>query len=183
MAFTAPPKSVSVAALGFYELCEFAKLSRDEQDRMLGHKEAAQELAMNRQLLRSEQTALLEAERQLTERKAAIDADWAALRQVKIEHDAAVVAHQERVKAAADEAERNLSAAMARSAGLDEREAKAAEALKANQSELTARAEHLSDSMAELRKQREALDAREAAIAAREQAAAELSAMLAKVRG
>lgn len=184
MAFTAPPKaSPGIPGMDFWALCEFAKLSKDQQERALGHKAESDRLAQERQSLRAEQTKLMEAERQLAERKDAVDKEWAALRVAKIEHDNAVVQFQARQKVVAEDAERNLNAAMARSAELDQREAglnKRDEEIAESYRALDRHKMEQSASLAEHDKQ---LNAREAAVAAREKAAEELSAMLAKVRG
>jgi len=186
MALTSPSRGSAATGLtprDFYALLDLLA-SPEEARRVLKEIRDAEEVLKTAQAeARKEQTQLVEAERQLAERRTALDADWAALRQAKIEHDANVVAYQAKQKQAEKELAERHETLVARDRALDRRQAELSEreahleVVKKNALEARSKSE------TEMFERSRALDAREAAVAEREKAAADLAAMLAKVKG
>jgi hypothetical protein len=180
---TAPAKPAIQSGLSIGQLLDLLA-SPDEARRVLKEILTAEEQAATRRAEANvAQAQAVDAERQLADRKKAIDADWVRLKQAQSDLDDAKATLARREADLTKNAENFGSFMAAEKAKLAARErglgARAAEQNK-GWAELEAKTQ---TALVEQGESERALERREAAVAEREQRAADLAAMLAKVTG
>lgn len=179
---TAPAKPAVQSGLSIGQLLDLLA-SPDEARRVLKEILTAEEQsATKRAEANVAQAQVVDAERQLAERKTAIDADWVRLKQAQSDLDDAKATHAKAVGQAASEHAAKVAALQNRSDALDRRErgldARAAEQNR-GWADLEAKTQ---TAQVDLNGRERHLDARESAVAAREAVADQLSSLLSKVQ-